>query len=903
MKLYKVNQVYGLYMKNPFFKKIEHILIENSPISIIIHDNEGILYVNKFGLELLGARGEEDLSCKRFFDFIHEDDRDNFIKIINSVNEEDKATPPSELRIIRMDSKIIYAQLNSLKTTINNRKVILTFIKDMTAHKNMEHTLREMEEKNRKIVNNPFVGLYLSTLEGRFIWVNKTFSDMHGFSSPEEMIENITDIGEQLCVNPDDRRRLIALLKEKGYVESFEMKSRKKDGSHIWLLLNAKAIYNEKGDVEYIEGTNIDITKRKLAEKALEESEKRYRSIFENAVEGFFQTTPDGRFIDANPALARMFGYYSPKEMIEEINNLNDHYVNPEDRKRMKLLYERDGYIIGFETEFYRKDHTRIWIRMNGRAVRDDSGNIIYYEGTTEDITEKVEAERILKESEERYRSVIENSNEGIAITKGGIFLFVNKRFVEMFGFENEEEVIGRDILSTVHDDDKALVRSLYKKREEGIPVASQYEFKGVKKNGEIVYIEISVGDVFFYSERFIIAFLRDISDRKHLEAQLLQSQKMEAIGQLAGGVAHDFNNILTAILGYAELIDMKLEKDDRLKHYVQQILTSANKAAQLTKGLLAFSRKQIMHLEPVNLNDIIIKFKGMLSRIIGEDIELNINLKEEKITIIADSVQIEQILMNLATNARDAMPDGGTLKIETGCTDIDDVFIKRHGFGKPGKYAYVSVSDTGIGMDEMTRENLFNPFFTTKEVGKGTGLGLSIVYGIVKQHNGFITVESDLGKGSTFTIFIPITYDEDKEEKHYTDSEFEKGYETILICEDDDEVRSFMEEILKNAGYNVLTAKDGIESIDIFNRYANIIDLVILDIIMPKKNGIEVYEDIKLIKPDVKAFFISGYPKDVLEKKGKTFNGMEVVTKPIKPHELLKNIRSAIEGEKKQLK
>ncbi|HPP06195.1 MAG TPA: PAS domain S-box protein [Syntrophorhabdaceae bacterium] len=766
-------------------------------------------------------------------------------------------------------------------------------------HKDMDQTLQAIEKKYREIIDNPFIGLYTSTVEGRLLWVNKTLSDIHGFGSPEEMIESITDIGSQICVNQEDRKRLIEQLKEKGYVNDFEMCCKKKDGSYIWLLITAKALYDEKGDMKYIEGTIIDITKRKMAEKALEESERKYRSIFENAIEGFFQTTPDGRFIDANPALARMFGYYSPKEMMEEIKNLEDHYANPEDRKRMKELYERDGYIIGFETQFYRRDHSKIWIRMNGRAVKDDYGNILYYEGTTEDITDRIEAEKALKESEERYRSVIENSNEGIAIIKAGIFLFVNKKFVEMFGYKNAEEVIGRDILTTVHEDDKNFVKYLARKREEGTRVMPQYEFKGVKKNGEIIYIEISVGEVFFYGERFIIAFLRDITDRKQLEAQLIQSQKMEAIGQLAGGVAHDFNNILTAIIGYADLLEMKLSKDDRLKHYVQQILTSANRAAQLTQGLLTFSRKQIMHLKPVDLNKTIVNFKGMLERIIGEDIELKIHLREENITIVADPVQIEQILMNLATNARDAMPDGGTLTIEAGYIDIDEVFLKKHNFGRVGKYAYISVSDTGIGMDEETKANIFNPFFTTKEVGKGTGLGLSIVYGIVKQHSGYITVETAPGKGSTFTVFIPVANKEKEEEKVYDKFEFERGSETILICEDDDGVRSFMEEILKGAGYNVLTARDGVESIEMFNRYANIIDLIILDIIMPKKNGIEVYEEIKTIRPDIEALFISGYPRDSLEKRGKTFGGMEIIAKPITPQKLLKSIRARIDNKK----
>jgi PAS domain S-box-containing protein len=394
-----------------------------------------------------------------------------------------------------------------------------------------------------------------------------------------------------------------------------------------------------------------------------------------------------------------------------------------------------------------------------------------------------------------------------------------------------------------------------------------------------------------------LVHVVRDITERKKLEAQLQQSQKMEAVGTLTGGIAHDFNNILTAIIGYGNILKMKLEKESPLLGYTDQILASADRAAHLTQSLLAFSRKQVINPKPVNLNEITASIEKILLRIIGEDIELMTILSGMKdLRVMADAGQIEQVLMNLATNARDAMPEGGILTIETGLEELDMDFLKIHEYGKPGMYAMLTVTDTGHGMDENTRQRIFEPFFTTKEVGKGTGLGLSMVYGIIKQHSGYINCYSEPGSGTTFKIYLPViesATEKAKKEEHITLS---GGTETILLAEDEEAVRKLMKLVLEEAGYKVIEAVDGQEAIEKFRENKDNISLLLLDVIMPKINGKGVYEEATKIKPDIKALFSSGYPADFIHKKGILEEGLNFISKPASPHELLKRIREAID-------
>ena len=400
-----------------------------------------------------------------------------------------------------------------------------------------------------------------------------------------------------------------------------------------------------------------------------------------------------------------------------------------------------------------------------------------------------------------------------------------------------------------------------------------------------------------------VSAQLGNLIQRKHaeeervkLEAQLRHIQKLEAIGQLAGGVAHDFNNLLTAIIGNATLLQMKMDRDSKLFSYAQEILATSERGANLTKGLLAFSRKQAIDVKPVGLNNIIKSIEKLITRLIGEDIELKVKLSDKEIIVVADSGQIEQVLMNLATNARDAMPDGGFLSITTDLINLDDSFIRAHAYGSPGRYALITVTDTGMGMDEETKEKIFEPFFTTKEVGKGTGLGLSIVYGIVKQHQGYINVYSELSKGTTFKIYLPIIEVEAKGIEVREAPAQIRGTETVLIAEDEADVRRFTKAFLEEFGYKVIEAVDGEDAVNKFKENRGKIKLLILDVIMPKKHGKEAYDEIKMLQPDIKVIFASGYTDDIIYRKGILEQGLGFVSKPFIPTKLLKKVREALD-------
>ncbi|OGW26882.1 MAG: hypothetical protein A2X56_09020 [Nitrospirae bacterium GWC2_57_13] len=389
----------------------------------------------------------------------------------------------------------------------------------------------------------------------------------------------------------------------------------------------------------------------------------------------------------------------------------------------------------------------------------------------------------------------------------------------------------------------------------------------------------------------------REISEQRKLEAQLRQAQKMEAIGLLAGGIAHDFNNILTAIIGYGNIALMRLEEKESADHAIEQILASADRASRLTHGLLAFSREQVLQPSPHRLNAIISNIHNLLLRLIGEDIALRTKFADPEIAVQVDRGQIEQVLMNLATNARDAMPQGGDLLIETEAVEISADFIARHGYGETGIFASISITDTGMGMDAEMQKKIFQPFFTTKEPGKGTGLGLAMAYGIIKQHNGFINVYSEPGKGTTFRIYLPVAGAPPEEERPEPKRAEIGGTETVLVAEDDTVVRQLTRQILEEFGYTVIEAEDGEDAVSKFSEHRDAVQLVLVDAIMPKKNGREVYDAVRRIRPDAKVLFMSGYPAEVITKKGILEAGLHFVPKPVSPTDLLKRVRDILDA------
>ena len=393
-----------------------------------------------------------------------------------------------------------------------------------------------------------------------------------------------------------------------------------------------------------------------------------------------------------------------------------------------------------------------------------------------------------------------------------------------------------------------------------------------------------------------VAVVFNDVTNRKKLEEERLQWQKLESVGQLAGGIAHDFNNMLTAIIGYVSLLGAKIETKSPLKQYVDQILSVSEKSANLTSQLLSFSRQQIRSLHVINLNELIKKMEILLKRIIGEDIEFKISLTDKLLKVMVDIGQIEQVLINLCSNARDAMPQGGSLTISTDALELDEKNMETYGLDQPGSYAVIAVTDTGIGLDEIARQRIFEPFFTTKEVGKGTGLGLAIVYGTIKQNKGSITVYSEFGKGTTFNIYLPLSESPVEEAGVKEVIDPKGGTETILVTEDNEEVRALTTHVLQEFGYTVIEAVDGEDAVKKFEENKDRIELAILDVIMPKKSGKEVSEAIRTIKPDVQFLFTSGYTADIITRAGISEEGVYFIQKPSTPNSLLGKVREILD-------
>jgi len=393
---------------------------------------------------------------------------------------------------------------------------------------------------------------------------------------------------------------------------------------------------------------------------------------------------------------------------------------------------------------------------------------------------------------------------------------------------------------------------------------------------------------------------IKDSIEQYQLEQKLHHARRLETLGTLTGSVAHDFNNVLTAIMGYGHLLQMKIKDDDPSRYDIKQILASAQRAANLTQSLLAFSREKVSSPNQINLPGLIKEIGKFLSRVISENIELKVITAEDDLTVIADRSQIEQVLINLCTNARDAMPAGGRLTIEIARAKLNAGFLETYGYGKRGDYASISVIDNGMGMNEETQKKIFKPFFTTKEEGKGTGLGLSIVYRIIKQHNGYINVHSELGSGTTFKIFLPLTLSKFEEEKPVELIAPIGGNEAILLAEDDVDVRELTKAVLEKFGYTVIAAENGEDAINKFMPNKDKIHILLLDLVLPKKSGKEVYKEIQKIRPDIKVLFTSGYPSDFIHKEEIRKQGLDFIPKPVPPQELLRKLREVLDKDMK---
>jgi two-component system NtrC family sensor kinase len=509
-------------------------------------------------------------------------------------------------------------------------------------------------------------------------------------------------------------------------------------------------------------------------------------------------------------------------------------------------------------------------------------------------------AEEFIADRENTLRAITDTASDAVVLVNDeGEIIFWNSSASRIFGYRGEE-ITGQSVTTIIpmrYRGPHLTAFNGFTGTGRGAMLGKTFETTALRKDGVEIPVELSISGIRLKNKWHSAGIIRDITERKKLEEQLRQAQKMEAIGRLAGGIAHDFNNILSAIIGYGHILHMKMSAADALRPHVERLLESADRAAHLTHSLLAFSRKQIIHLKPVDLNETVKRVGKFLRRIIGEDIDLETRLAKEPMVVEADAGQLEQVLMNLATNARDAMQLGGALTIETARTDLDETFVRAYGYGEPGRYATLTVSDTGSGMDAAMQKRIFEPFFTTKEVGKGTGLGLSIAYGIIKQHNGIINVYSEPDKGTVFRIYLPAVRAaaEDKRVQELLPP-LTGGTETVLLAEDDEALRILTRTVLESFGYGVIEADNGEDAVRKFAHYQDRIRLLLFDMIMPKKGGREAYEEIRKIKPGVKAIFVSGYTADTARFGTSSGDEVELLLKPVSPGALLRKVREVLD-------
>jgi PAS domain S-box-containing protein len=777
---------------------------------------------------------------------------------------------------------------------------IAIYGRDITERKKAEVALRESEERNRTLVETSPDAITLLDLNLNIIMANQPALKLYGHESAEEIKgKNGFDYLalEERGRATEDMRKML----ETGSMGPIEYTLVKKNGTPFPAELKASLVLDAQKKPSGIILVSRDITERKKAEEALRESEEKYRTILENIEDGYYEVDIAGNFAFFNDSFCRIYGY--PRE---ELIGMNDRqYTDQENAKKLfqtfNRVYRTGESAKGTDWEIIRKDGTKRNIEASVSLIKDASGNQIGFRGLVHDITERKKAEEQLSKL---FRAV-EQSPATVMITDTDANIeYVNPKFTQLTGY-TLEEVIGKNprILKsgeTPPEEYKRLWDTITSGRE------WQGEFHNKKKNGELYWESASISSI-KNAEGLIthlVAVKEDITGRKRaeeeraaLQEQLRQSQKMEAIGKLAGGVAHDFNNLLTVIKGYCQLSLVEMKESAPIRDTLEVINKAAEKAADLTRQLLAFSRRQIMEMRVLDLNALLQNLDKMLRRIIGEDIELVTSLGEDLGRVKADPGQIEQVVMNLAVNAKDAMSKGGKLIIETANVELDEAYARTHVAVTPGPYVMIAVSDTGTGMPLEVRDRVFEPFFTTKGKGKGTGLGLSTVYGIVKQSNGNIWVYSEPGKGTTFKIFLPrVDEPAEKLKVQEIGEEFPRGSETILVVEDDKEVRNLTVRILKRQGYTVLDGSYGDEAFSVCRQHKGPIHLLLTDVVMPGMDGRALSESLSQLHPEMKVLYMSGYTDDAIVHHGVMEKGMNYIQKPFTVNGLTKKVRELLD-------
>jgi two-component system cell cycle sensor histidine kinase/response regulator CckA len=784
-------------------------------------------------------------------------------------------------------------------------------VRDETARRREEVALRESqaslqvsEQYFRRLIEHATDAITIVNPDGTVRYSSPALQRLLGYSPEERRGQSIFEL-----VHPDDRaeaiRNFARVRNEKDVIVTAQLRARGKTGEWHFLDITARNLLDDP-IVSGIVINSRDVTEQKQAaqeraraENELRVSEQRFRSLIENASGVVAIVDASANIIYTSPAMERITGY-KPDD-VRGISGFE--LVHPTDleyaRKVLTQTLENPDRTVSAEL---RVRHKQGGWRVLDCRVRNllTSPAVCGIVVNAQDITDRRKSEEALRASEERYRSIIETATEGVVIRdETDHITFVNQRMADILGY-TAEELTGKHILSVVFENDHDEVHAGLRRGRAGARQTGDYRAR--RKDGSEVWGIVSSRPLYDGDGGYAgaLTMFLDITARKQLEDQLRHSQKMEAIGRLAGGIAHDFNNLLTAIRGNAELLLGDMAMDHPLRADLEEINRAAERASSLTRQLLAFSRRQILQPRILDIDGVVSELERLIRRLIGEDIELVTHRNSGGARVRADRGQLEQVLMNLAVNARDAMPSGGTLRIETSAAVLDDAYVELHPGATPGHYARLSVADTGVGMDARTLSHVFEPFFTTKGVGEGTGLGLATVYGIVKQSGGHIAVQSEVNGGSRFEIYLPTVSDAAEPVRETTPATRDDGKgQTVLLAEDEDAVRALAVRILRKHGYHVLEARDGMEALRVSDNYSGFIHVLLTDVVMPRMGGRELVERLLPHRPGLRVLYVSGYTDDALVHYGiVTDNSTWFLEKPFTPAALAQKLREVIESD-----
>jgi len=865
-------------------KRVQYrALLEAAPDAIVVVDQSSlIVLVNAQAERLFGYRRREligkpaDILVSEHFRSQHDEQHSRFL-----------AAPPErptvaglELFGLRKDGTEFPAEIRLSPLDTKGGVLVSSAIRDISDRRRTEEDLRRLAS----IIACSDDAIVGKTMEGIITSWNAGAERIFGYTPKEAVGQPVTMLVP--ADRPNEVPRMLECLKRGETVEHFETVRVRKDGKAVQIEVTVSPI---RDALERIVGASTigrDISVRKAAEKHLVQMEARYRGLLEAAPDAMVVVNQAGEIVLLNLQAEKQFGYRRDELIGQLVKNIipegfAERLIADALRSVEDALAQQIG--TGIELNGRRKDGSEFPIEIMLSPLDGMDGILVT--AAVRDITERKRREYDLS----CLAAVVESSHDAIiSLTPDGIVLSWNQGAERIYGY-SAAETVGRSILFTSPPDRTAETLTLLQGVERGETV-EPFETVRVKKDGTRIHVSVTLSPIENSDGQVvgISAVARDVTESKNLEAMLRQAQKMEAVGQLAGGVAHDFNNLLGVILGYTGLMLDHLSLDDSNRKGIVEIQKAGDRAALLTRQLLAFSRKQVLQPKVLDLNTVVAGAEELLQRLIGEDIELLVVLNPALGRIEADAGQLEQIIMNLAVNARDAMPPGGKLTIETSNVEIDEGYALQHPSTRTGPHVMLSVTDTGCGMDAKTKAHIFEPFFTTKEFGKGTGLGLSTVYGIVKQSGGSVWVYSEVGIGTTFKIYLPcVTPALETAARSDKPEKIAGGSQTILIVEDEAALLEVTQRSLEAFGYVILAANSPADAMRISENHPGPIHLMVTDVIMPGMSGDQLASRLSASRPEMKVLYVSGYTDDTIVRHGVLEPGLAFLQKPFSPRTL----------------